>query len=87
MRSRVKVNGTEWGTIDGPYNQVPDGGEVSLKAGNFYEVIYIYLVPSRSFVLKGGYHDSFSRVIGISTIHGSITIVSGTVIFDNIVIM
>jgi len=68
-------------------NTVPDGGEISLKAGDFYEVIDFFILNNKIHTLKGGYNTDFSAITGTSIIHGSVTIFTGTVIFDNIVIL
>jgi len=85
--SKVKMNGNEYGVIVGFYDTVPDGGEISLKVGDFYEVVDFVILNNKSLVLKGGYNTDFSAITGISIIHGPVSIRTGTVIIDNIVIM
>lgn len=81
----VMVNGSTTSTISGGLGNVPAGGELGLKAGDFYEAL-TFNRPI-TLVLRGGYDSGFTVAAGTSTIHGSITIAEGTVIFDNIAIM
>lgn len=67
-----------------PIDNVQDGGLVQLPATDF--VGDMTFSKEITFSLKGGYASDYQSQIGMTTIHGAITITAGTVNMENIVI-
>lgn len=65
-------------------DNVKDGGLVQLPAIDF--VNNLTFSKEITFALKGGYASDYQSQIGMTTIHGAMTITAGTVNIENIVI-
>ncbi len=80
----IKAGTNYCDTIQAGYDTLTGGEALLLRNGDFFAA-QVFDRPL-SFTLSGGYNNSFASVTGASTIHGSVTIDSGTVDFDNVVI-
>jgi len=80
----IKANGSTYGTISGALSNLLAGGELALKAGDFYEDLTFN--RAISFTLRGGYDSGFTAATGAATIRGAVTITAGTVTVDGITI-
>jgi len=78
------ANGSTHGLIGPVYNLLSGGETVMVRERDFSEDLSFN--RSISFTLKGGYDASFLVASSYSTIHGSIAVVDGSVILENIVL-
>jgi hypothetical protein len=66
------------------YTAVPASGTINIAAGNLTEILAFNL--AKPFSLKGGYDSATGTYTGISTITGTLTVLSGTLTIENIAI-
>ncbi len=83
----VKVTGGATGyytTLQDAYNAVSDGGIIQIQALVFNENLIIN--RNISVALKGGYDSAFTSNSSNTTLQGSLTIISGTLTVERIII-
>jgi hypothetical protein len=82
----VKIGGTEsyYSTVQDTYNALNDNGSVYMHAVSFAE--NLNLQHNFSIKLHGGFDCAYASNPGFTTVHGSITITSGTVTLENLII-
>ncbi len=74
----------DYGTLQGAYNAVADGGSIMGRAVTLGETVLFN--RSISINLAGGYDTSYYSVIGATTLSGSLEIVAGTVNISSLAI-
>jgi hypothetical protein len=80
----INNGSTTYGTLAAALAAAPANSEVSLLAGDYYEEITF--TQATSLTIKGGYSSGFLSVTGSSTLHGTLTIASGTLTLSNVTI-
>jgi C1A family cysteine protease len=73
-----------YSTVQGAYNQCANGDIVKMQAATFTESPNLNLYAS--VFLKGGYEPAFESQTGMTTVHGTMTIVAGTIAVENLII-
>jgi hypothetical protein len=81
----VDVSGNYFTSIQSAYNEALAGDTLKVRSMNFSENLIFDI--SASIILKGGYDCAFTTNAGnFSTITGSLTIRSGTLTAENVII-
>jgi alpha-tubulin suppressor-like RCC1 family protein len=80
----IKVGDQFYGTVSSAVGAVSDNGEISIQTGSLYEVLNFNQPISAT--LNGGYDGYFTKITGVTTLHGSITITAGTLRVRGIII-
>ncbi|HZV82499.1 MAG TPA: lectin like domain-containing protein, partial [Geobacteraceae bacterium] len=78
------ATGSTHGLIGPVYDLLAGGETVMVKAGDFSGDLSFN--RSISFTLKGGYDNSFLEASSLSTIHGSLAVIDGSVTLENIIL-
>jgi hypothetical protein len=81
----VKVGGSTYATIHEAYSVATDGQSILLQALDFTET-NLALNRTIPVTLKGGYDCNFALNSGFATIHGTVTLSSGVVTVENVVV-
>ncbi len=83
MTSSVSgYNVTNYSTIQTAYNNAVSGDEIRLWAADFNETLNLNRTITTS--IRGGYDGGFADQVGKSSLQGSLTISSGTVVIDGL---
>ncbi|MDK9717829.1 MAG: Ig-like domain-containing protein [Trichlorobacter sp.] len=82
VQNNVKVNGTSYGTLNNAYLAAGDGATLMARDLTFTEDLL--LNRGIGIVLQGGYADGFGSHTGYTTLHGVLTVSSGSVVLDNL---
>jgi hypothetical protein len=82
--TRHAGTGNVYGLVNAAYAAISDGDTLQLRDISFSEVVDCN--RSVAITLKGGYDSGFTSNPGTTAISGSLTITSGTVTLENIVI-
>lgn len=80
----ARIGDTYYGTLSSAYSAVSADGVIESKELTFAEDLT--LDRDISFTLKGGYADDFSSITGFTTLNGVLTISSGSMIVDGLII-
>lgn len=78
------ASGNSYGLINAAYGAVGDNDAIQLRDLTFSEAIDCN--RSVAVTLRGGYDSGFTANSGVTTINGSLTITSGSVTLENIVV-
>lgn len=81
---RARINSTLYSTLNSAYAAVGAGGIIEAKAVTFIE--NLILNRGVSFKLVGGYADDYSSNTGYTTLDGTLTISTGGLTLDRLVI-
>jgi PKD repeat protein len=79
----VNIGGTRYNTLQDAYNFADGGEEILVRASDSYTE-NITLNRNILITLRGGYDCGYTSIEGVTTLNGTITIDSGTVIIENI---
>jgi len=80
----VRKGGAFYGTIGSAYAAVTEGEAIDLKRMEFIE--NLLLDRGMNIILRGGFTDGFASQDGFTTIIGTMTIGSGSVVVDRVII-
>ncbi len=81
---RARIGATSYGTLNSAYAVVAGGQVIEIKALTFVE--NLLLNRGLNITLRGGYADNYSGQTGYTTLDGTLTISSGTIVLDRIVV-
>ncbi|SKA02881.1 Ig-like domain (group 3) [Trichlorobacter thiogenes] len=82
VQNNVKVNGTSYGTLNDAYLAAGDGATLMARDLTFVEDLLVN--RGIGIILQGGYADGFGSHTGYTTLHGVLTVSSGSVVLDNL---
>lgn len=80
----VRIGATPYGTLNSAYQAVGANGVIESKALTFIENLLLNRVLN--ITLRGGYADNYSDQTGYTTLDGLLTIASGSLVVDRIVV-
>lgn len=81
----TKIGDTYYGTLSNAYNAITADGVIEAKNMTFVEDLT--LNRDVSFTLAGGYADDYGSITGFTTLNGILTISSGSMIVDSLIIL
>ncbi len=82
----VKIGPTTYPTIQTAYSDATDGQSILMRSIVFAEGLVLASPSNPSIVLQGGYDCDFGTNTGLTTVQGSLTVSSGAVTIENVVI-
>lgn len=81
----AKIGDTYYGTLSNAYSAITSDGVIEAKDMTFTEDLT--LDRDVSFTLAGGYADDYGSITGFTTLNGILTISSGSMIVDSLIIL
>jgi hypothetical protein len=82
--SNARIGGTPYGTLGDAYDAVAGGGIIEAKAIVFAEDLT--LDQGKDFLLRGGFADDYSGQTGYTTLNGVLSVDTGSVDVDRLII-
>jgi hypothetical protein len=82
VQNNVKVNGSSYGTLNDAYLAAGDGATLMARDLTFVEDLLLH--REIGIILQGGYADGFGSHTGYTTLHGVLTVSSGSVVLNNL---
>lgn len=82
--SLVKLDAQEFNLIQTAYNNASNSSVIQARAESFSEDLIFN--GNIDFTLRGGYDCNYNSNTGYTTVNGSITISSGTLVIENVII-
>ncbi len=71
-------------TIQSAYENAGDGSTIKVHTGTFTEELTLDI--NKSIILKGGYDEDFSTVVGDTIVVGDVTVNDGEMTFENFIL-
>ncbi|HBA72485.1 MAG TPA: hypothetical protein DCZ63_09975 [Geobacter sp.] len=81
---KARVSGTPFGTIASAYAAINNSGIIEAQAITFIE--NLILNNGSAVTMKGGYDPAFNARTGYTVIDGTLTVGSGSLVVDQLVI-
>ena len=80
----ARIGTTPYATLSSAYSDITEGGEILARAMTFNE--NLNLNRGVTFTLRGGYADDYGSVTGYTVLNGVLTIGSGRLTLERLVV-